>query len=57
MTTSCQTELDREREISLRYHKIIWKTITYLSHEIDGDNPTLDQILTEAINMLEGKGE
>lgn len=44
----------REREVSRRYQNVVKKAITYLSEQIDGDNPTLDQTLSQAIRILEG---
>lgn len=44
----------REREISRRYQNVVKRAITYLSEQIDGDNPTLDQTLSQAIRILEG---
>jgi hypothetical protein len=44
----------REREVSRRYQNAVKKAIVYLSQQIDGDNNTLDQTLSEAIRILEG---
>lgn len=44
----------REREVSRRYQSVVKNAITYLSHQIYGDSPTLDQTLSEAIRILEG---
>lgn len=46
--------IEREREVSRRYQNVVKNAITYLSQQIDGDNPTLDQTLSEAIRILEG---
>lgn len=48
------TDIEREREVSRRYQNAVKRAITYLSEQIDGDNPTLDQTLSEAIRILEG---
>lgn len=44
----------REREVSRRYQNVVKKAITYLSEQIDGDSPTIDQTLSQAIRILEG---
>lgn len=44
----------REREVSRRYQNVVKKAITYLSEQIDGDSPALDQTLSAAIRILEG---
>jgi hypothetical protein len=45
----------REREISRRYQNVVKRAITYLSEQIDGDSPALDQTLSQAIRILEGE--
>ncbi len=47
-------DLSREREQSRRYQNIVKRAIDYLSKEIDGDSPAIDQTLSTAIRILEG---